>query len=571
MTDHIAVITTFGNQHWECYAKDMLQSFVRYWPPEVQLLIQLDDDLLANDVQKIIRPQDGLVCGRMKDHHAFVERNKAKDDPNNYRKQAVRFCHKVFALKHACESVMKAREEKIPDAPRYLIWMDADVITTSPVKLDLLKECLPKEGDAVSYLGRKDWEHSECGWLAFDLDNGGDSYVKIITKYYLDDEVFKQEQWHDSWIFDQVKDSELSIPCTNLTQDKPGMEIWQHSPMAKFSTHYKGPQAKQQLMVNKIPLQERTKGVTIITKNSIPNELIHEQIEKNNKQIKQWVKRCLVTDRKVTVVSAGLMMVPEDIIAEKEAGHFIVAVKHALKRLKEANVKPDACILLDPRPHVYDFVDNPDKDIIWFVASQVHPSVVEKLLENGCNVWGYHAPVGAGELELFKSHYQSVIPGGSASATRGLFLLEALGFRKFRLFGYELCLHKKPDMNTLDDKTGSPKYLSMTIGAKSSVIDMQKDFWTEGQLAAQIQELKDLVDNPEWDMEAFGFGVMPFLVKTRQVNKLREKAHKAKMLGENPLTCEQLLTWPIKQTKSSMLSPNMKLKTRLRQTKARNS
>lgn len=554
---NIAVITTFPNNCFDIYAKKMLKSFVKYWPSSVALLVQLDDELLADDVQKLIRPQDGIVCGRQKDHNAFVERNKDKES-QDYRKQAVRFSHKVFALKHAADSVAKAHDEKIPDAPRYLIWMDADVITHSPVNEEQLTRSLPKEGDAVSYLGRKDWDHSECGWLAFDFDNGGKQVIDDLVNYYVTDNVFKEDQWHDSYLFDQILAKK-----TNLTEDKAGMDIWPQSPMGEFSTHFKGPQAKHQLMGSS---PERSQPVTIVTKNSIPDEKIKSQIAANQKQIKQWVSRCLPNDEAVVVVSAGPMMTPEDLIDEIAAGRRIVAVKHALKRLKDADIKPWACILLDPREHVYDFVQDPDTDIIWFVASQVHPTVVEKLLESGCNVWGYHAPVGAGEFDLFQKQPSAVIPGGSASATRGLHLLESLGFRKYRLYGYDLCHHKKPDMNSVDANTGSPKYLSMTIGAKSSVINMEKDFWTEGQLAAQIQELKDLIDHPNWDIDAFGFGVMPFLVKTRKINNLREKAYKAKMLGDKPQTYEQLL-WT-KEIKRSMPSHKESLPIRRKRKKA---
>lgn len=543
--NNIAVITTFPNNCFDLYARDMLTSFVKYWPSEVALLIQLDDDQLADDVQRIIRPQDGVVCGRQKEHHAFVERNKGKDDPNDYRKQAVRFCHKVFAIKHASESIMKAREDKLLDAPRYLVWMDADVITHTAVTMEQLVKCLPIERDRVAYLGRKDWDHSECGWLAFDLDHGGADIIKDVVLEYTEDMVFSRKQWHDSFIWDLVIQD---TKATNLTVDKPGMDIWPHSPMADFCTHFKGPEAKQhRIGMHHQEVPERAQQVTIVTRNSIPNEMIQAQVALNQKQIRQWVSRCIPNHERIVVASAGPMMVPEDLLEEIAQGRKVVAVKHALKRLKDAGVKPWACILLDPREHVYDFVQEPDTDIIWFVASQVHPKVVEKLLDSGCNVWGYHAPVGAGEIDLFKKQPSAVIPGGSASATRGLYLLENLGFRKYRLYGYDLCHHKKPEMNTIDDKTGSPKYLSMTIGARSSVMNMEKDFWTEGQLAAQIQELKDLVDHPDWDIEAVGFGVMPFLVKTRQINNLREKAHKAKMLGEKPQTYEELL-WqtPIK-------------------------
>jgi len=120
-----AVITTFGNQHWEVYAKESIKSFVKYWPKEVPLLIQLDDDLLADQVGRLIRPQDAIACGREKDHADFIARNQSKDDPANYRKQTVRFCHKVFAIKRALEAI-KAQKATGGETPRYLIWLDGD-------------------------------------------------------------------------------------------------------------------------------------------------------------------------------------------------------------------------------------------------------------------------------------------------------------------------------------------------------------------------------------------------------------------------------------------------------------
>lgn len=540
-----AVVTTFPNNAWDIYAKQMLESFVKYWPAEVPLLIQLDNDLLEADVKKIVRAQDGIVCGWTKDHTDFVVRNQPKEDANDYRKQPVRFCHKVFALKFACDSALQAKAAKADDAPRYLIWMDADVITTSLVTFDDLAECLPKEGDAVAYLGRKDWDHSECGWLAFDLTKGGNIIIDKMYNYYLSDALFALDQWHDSWVFDRVATVFYNI--TNLTKDKPGMDIWQYSPMAKFSKHYKGPVAKQELYKDvtsnpalRVSQGDRSVPLRIQTKNSIPDLSIQQAILENQSQITNWVTDCLPNDEEIVVVSAGPTLLAEDILDEIKAGRKIVAVKHALQRLGEIDIKPWACILLDPREHVYDFVENPDKDVIWFVASQVVPKAVKKLLDSGCTVWGYHAAVNAGESKIIERQSSAIVHGGSATATRGLFLLDKLGFRNFRLYGYDLSFPDKPDLN-LKDEHGQMKYFEASIVVEKTNLKTKATFWSEGQLLAQYQEIVDIINRAKWNIRAFGRGIVPFLSDCERISNLRDARKKLKIGAPKPVPYEDLL------------------------------
>lgn len=525
----IAVITTFPNNMWQVCAKAMLESYVKFWPADIPLLVQLDDDLLLEDVKRVLRPNDGVTSGWDKEHADFVSRNKGKDHKTDYRKQAVRFCHKVFAIKHTLDAVEEARKDGIQDVPRYLIWMDSDVITTSNVSREMLTPCLPKEGDAVAYLGRKNWDHSECGWLAFDLENGGKDLIEAVFTMYVNDDVFDYPQWHDSWIWD---DFIAAKRATNLTKDKPGMDIWQHSPMAAFSTHHKGPVAKNKMKPNQgVPL-------TIMTKNSIPDESIKKNILENQAQIKNWIRTCLPNDEEIVVVSAGPMMIPEDLVGEN--GKKIVAVKHALKPLKEVGIKPWACILLDPRPHVNEFVENPDTDILWFVASQVEAKVVKTLLDAGCTVWGYHAAVGAHEEELTSKQPDSIVSGGSATATRGLFLLDKLGFRNFRLYGYDLCYFDKPDLD-LKDEVGQPKYFEVSIAANHVGYKAKKAFWSSGELLAQYQEFVDIMQKTKWNLRAFGCGMIPFITESKRIGDLREKAKKDKIGVSLPVSYEELL------------------------------
>lgn len=520
---NIAVVTTFPNNSWNIYSKKMLESFVQYWPSSVPLMVQLDDDLLYPQVDKIVRSQDGIAVGQEAEHAAFVERNKDKDDPTNYRKQAVRFCHKVFAIHRAYEAAKKQKEAGGMSI-RYLIWLDADVHTTRAVTEEEIKACLPKEGDAAAYLGRKDWEHSECGWLAFDLENGGDRYIEDFVRYYKpwkDDkeqsaDVFYLEQWHDSWVFDNILD--YMGKATNLTENKSGMDIWPHSPMGAWSTHYKGPQAKQALAMQPSSLKQKQSNIQIQTKNAIPNEEICQHIARNQELITNWVRGCELNDEEIVVVSAGPLLVAEDVREEK--GKKIIAVKHAIEPLKKAGITPWAVILLDPRPHMLNFVKDPDPEVIWFVASQVNPKVTEQLLDVGCTVWGYHASVNANEHSLTSKQADAIIGGGSATATRGLYLLRHLGFHNLTLYGYELSFPDKPDLDLKDDM-GQPRYLEISLGTENALYSVKKRFWTEPQLIAQFEEMKRVIEGKEFTIKAHGEGIVPFLVKIKNTTDLR--------------------------------------------------
>lgn len=534
---NIAVVTTFPNDMFNVYAKRMLESFVENWPKEVPILVQLDDNSLAGEVHGILRDPDGINSIWSKEHREFVERNNGRDDPQDYRKQAVRFCHKVFAIKAAFESVAKAKIEGMVDVPRYLVWLDADVITTRKITVDDIAKCLPKEGDAVSYLGRKDWPHSECGWLAFDLENGGDKIIDLVHLEYTSDTVFTRQQWDDSWIFDiHIKANK----STNLTPTAIGMDVWPQSPMASWSRHYKGPIAKNELSKGVIRKEGRMQPLKVLTENSIPDDSIQKNILENQTLIKKWIMPCIETDEEIVMVSAGPMLISEDLQVEVDARRRIVAVKHALEPLKEAGIKPWACILLDPRDHVAGFVENPDKDVIWFVASQVTPSATRSLLAAGCKVIGYHASVGAAEAKYTAQQPYSIIDGGSATATRGMFLMDRLGFRKFRLYGYDLCLPYKPDLKEKDDK-GQPKYFEIEMNYQMPFYKSSRWFWSKGELLAQADEFRQILEMNRWQINAFGQGIVPFLTNVKRVNDLRRDSKISKMAVIKPVHYEELL------------------------------
>lgn len=543
---NIAVITTFPNSMWDVYGKKMIKSFVEYFPKDITLMVKLDDDLLAQQLSGMLRPNDAIAVNSTPEHVAFIERNKSKDDPQNYRFQPTRFCHKVFTISEALNAILKHKKahsenpDKVSEPPRYLVWLDADVAIQRLVTRDEVRAALPLQGHAAATLGRRDWPHSECGWLAFDLENGGDKIIAEMFRMYTTDEILKLEQHHDSWAFDHIVKTN-NIPVTNLTPDAPGLDVWQYSPMGKWSIHYKGPKAKANLGMQRVPQPKANQGnIVVHTKNALPDETLQSHIEENQEMIKEWVKPCLENNEEIVIVSAGPSLVPEDVRKEAAAGKKIVAVKHAIQRLKEVGITPWACILLDPRPHVADFVKDPDKEVLWFVASQVNPKVTRRLLNAGCKVFGYHAAVGANEGHLTCKQSYAIIAGGSATATRGMYLLKHLGFRKFTLYGYELSFPDKPDLNATDDK-GQPKFIEISMSFRDRFVNAKKCFFTEPQLYAQAEEINEIIRSERFDIEAHGDGIVPFLINSKKLADLRNREQAVKIMGTKSITYKELL------------------------------
>lgn len=101
-------------------------------------------------------------------------------------------------------------------------------------------------------------------------------------------------------------------------------------------------------------------------------------------------------------------------------------------------IVPDFFIMCDAREESAQFVQNPRRDVVYFIASQCHPAVFAALA--GCKVfvWHLHEP----ELQdtIIKNSVSPeilMIPGGSTVALRLMCLAPALGYRSIHHYGMD--------------------------------------------------------------------------------------------------------------------------------------
>lgn len=513
-----AVVTTFPNDAWDIYAQEMLTSFTKYWPEDTMLFVQLDDATHKDNVA-IATNNKALVAIEPSDAcKKFVEENQGKDDPKNYRFQCVRFCHKVFALGAAASTIMDMPEEERPDV---LIWLDADVITKKPINEDFLSIAGPQDFVA-SYIGRKDWDHSECGWVAYNMKNeAGYAFIRSFCEMYETGNVFNLEQWHDSFVFDYLRkevDKANDKECFfNLAEGVGGVNVWSEILLGEYMEHRKGSMAK----IMKKEIKDGEEGSPLVapgsiqskdgmhplrieTKNCVPDDVIQSNVMANLKLIDNWVWNGTKQKDEIVFVSGGYAVDFKHVKKYYDEGYKIACVKHALPRLLEHKIIPWACVLLDPREVDKESTDGvlradlfneTPKETIYFCGSMIDPRITELLLSRGCTVWGYHANVGADEIKhIPKCYLDSIVDGGSGASTRGLFLLKHLGYDNFILFGYDLCVFEKPDLSKkLPD--GNLKHVEQTISVNGEDgRRFTRTFWTEGQFLAQLQELEQIMD-----------------------------------------------------------------------------
>lgn len=524
-------ITTFNNQDWYDYLNIGTMSYLQYFPADVPLLIKLykDDrmDVVNASIQnltKSIKDKQGrqvhIETGSTQEEVDFYERHKDYKNEGDYRTEYKRFSYKVFALYQA---YLFAKQEGID----YIIWMDADVIVKSEVTIADIEKW--HNGADIAYLGRKDWDHSECGLVIYKTETAG-RFIEDFHFMYTQDDVLNLPQHHDSYVFDHLRtEIHQRLKYHNISEGIDGRDVFNVSILGEKLHHHKGPIEKQQLIdkIKKIrngePVNDvvNVNDVIIKTKNCVDKEVIRKNISQNIRMIRNWYAPCKKTEETIVICSAGPSLDPLVIKEYYDKGIKIVAVKHAIKSLHKAGIIPWAVILLDPREHVSEFVDEIHPESLVFVASMVDSSVIDKLVARKLKVIGYHVAVGAHE-EDFLNNGDCLIMGGSATSTRGISLLEGLGYKNIELFGYDCSYHEKPNLQEKKDN-GTLKYEEVTLEVETyGDKKIRRTFWTEGQFLAQLQEFRNYYFiRPCLSLTLHGDGMIPWIWR----NKLRHKAY----------------------------------------------
>ena len=498
-------VTTFSPSGYEQYGRRFLESYIRHW--STPLWVYYEDQKPDFDHPLITWVN---LC-KDQDRAAFMKRHHGKDT-KDYRFQIVRFAHKIWALTDP------ERIEKV-DTENW-IWLDADIETLDTVDEAFLSNVCPA-GFCGSYLGRVDWHHSECGFVSYNRRYGGVAFLSELREIYKSDKILEFDEHHDSFIFDKIKKGWWY----NISEGVKGMHVFDDCILGKKMKHYKGPlrkagkvksddakylsdAEKKELGAKYADVKLDNQPLIVKTRNCVPDKHIAANIHYFTTLVDRYLVECQPNDGTIIFCSGGPSLkeyIPEIKRLRRRKNNYVVCVKSAHDTLIENKIIPFACVLLDPRPHVVDFIENPHPQVQYIVASMAHPVTIDKLLKEKASVWGYHALVGAGEDKVIRQRCPKnafMLAGGCSTAMRGVSVFYNLGFRKFKLYGYDLCYTGEVDMTEKDDK-GRDKYLEVEVLGRKFISDAEK--------VAQAQDFAQMMKEKSIQMEVYGPGLVPHL------------------------------------------------------------
>ena len=170
--DTINIVTSFSVKGWKTYAKKMIESASKFLSDDLHLTAyyhDFDDKTVEefpktknitfknlNDLSSMLKYRD-----EMKIHDG----TEGKRMPYNWRLDAIKWCHKVYAL---TDFSFKLVEEGVQKG--WVVWLDADIILKKPITKKDLLGIIPL-GSELVHLGRKDVDYSETSFMAFNLNN----------------------------------------------------------------------------------------------------------------------------------------------------------------------------------------------------------------------------------------------------------------------------------------------------------------------------------------------------------------------------------------------------------------
>jgi hypothetical protein len=237
VTRYLAV-TTCNAEQWEQYGRRMAETFRRHWSSEVQLRLYGEGFVypVSNGVEFVDLDEAASWLADFKASHRDPRYNGGQNGMD-YRRDAVRFAHKVAAIGAAAEADCDV-----------LIWIDADVVTHAPVTVEWLDSLFP-EPATVGWLDRIG-TYPECGFLMLRMPAAREVIDNIVMMYRTG-ALFQLPEWHDSYVIQHVVTAMLQrgkAKVHSLSGPEGRKNIghpWVSSPLAACMDHLKGTQRKQ--------------------------------------------------------------------------------------------------------------------------------------------------------------------------------------------------------------------------------------------------------------------------------------------------------------------------------------
>lgn len=238
---NIEVITSFNQKYYDLIGSHALESFLRFWPPELKITCYVEE-MTIPDQNRVIRFNRQRIVeigfDQLPPDYWHLQNSEVKDRVKTFGKKAWSFIH--------------AMHQTTAD---WLLWLDADVLTTKPITHQLLAQILPSSALAtymgVTYTETKDgivgnWLVPETGVFAVNCQHAEFEHLRNqYQQRYVNMDSTGLRRFYDNDVFGAVVRSvsaEYNDLCKHI--DKPYKTPLRHTVLGDYLHHYKAKHSK---------------------------------------------------------------------------------------------------------------------------------------------------------------------------------------------------------------------------------------------------------------------------------------------------------------------------------------
>lgn len=234
------VITSLGAYGHNLYGRNFLDTFDRFWPKDVRLVVFVEPDC----------PPLGL---KWEDREFLIEQIGNVDGLSDYIRAVEYFPVMCGATPSGHKIFNDARSGRAAFMHAYgvrrfggkVFWLDADIVTHAPVTHEFLDRLLPDE-KFCAYLGRRE-VFSENGFIGFNATHPiASRFMDAYKGLFTSGAIFLQPGWNDCVGFDRIREAapNVAYAFNNIGDGVPYNPDTQHvfinSVLGSVMDHLKG-------------------------------------------------------------------------------------------------------------------------------------------------------------------------------------------------------------------------------------------------------------------------------------------------------------------------------------------
>tara|TARA_R110000796_G_scaffold15530_8_gene49295 strand:+ start:1189 stop:3519 length:2331 start_codon:yes stop_codon:yes gene_type:complete len=241
MKNKTTFVTSFSEDGYNRYGKQMLESVAKFWDKDLNLVCfyhDFDINSCNPPISKNIQYRNLNEVQDLLDYReTFKQYDGIVSDNYNWRMDAIKWCHKVFALS---EQAFDMAEESVQAG--WMVWLDADTVTTKPFSAKDIEPYL-NENVSLVHLGRTSTDYSETSFVGFNINReNAIRFIADLRGAYISGEVLSYREWHDGFIFERLLNiyKAHGTNVHNLTPDVKDLDAFGVSPLSQWMIHFKG-------------------------------------------------------------------------------------------------------------------------------------------------------------------------------------------------------------------------------------------------------------------------------------------------------------------------------------------